>query len=111
VIRLPWSRLNFSDPSSGTVLLDSREDIRSASSQDSLGTTRVDSIGVWAVRKSETSASAVYLPGRDSAWRAPLRRWDSVQVRERPKQAIEALSGLLRVWNPLELPRTHGGQL
>ncbi|MEI6387648.1 MAG: hypothetical protein WCQ50_13505, partial [Spirochaetota bacterium] len=52
-VRLPWSRLNFSDPSSGMVLLDGRrkEALIDISIPDSIGTIRVESVGVWVLRQ------------------------------------------------------------
>lgn len=103
VLRLPWSRLNFSDPSSGTILLDARPGTQYITLQDSIGTRKIDSLGLWASVRTEGSEEARLLPAADKAWRVDLRTWESLDVRPRPKPALKALSELLHSWKPLEL--------
>ncbi len=100
LIRLPWSRLNIADPSSGTILLD-RRDVRPISAEDAIGTTRIDSIGIWIVETEDTTKEQVFIPGRTISFRAPLAPWESVLVAPRPKQVLERLPGFLSTWDPL----------
>jgi hypothetical protein len=102
VLRLPWSRLNFSDPSSAAILLDGRADARSVSAQDALATARALDIGVW-VQATRADGSLSFLPGQSQSLRAPVIPWGTVQVRARPKQALAALSALLHGWRPLAM--------
>lgn len=104
VIRLPWSRLNFSDPSSRRILLDSR-DVRPISAEDAIGTTTIDSIGIWAIAREEGKPGYVFVTDRDRAWRAPLPSWDSVEVLRRDKRAVGALKSFLGSWNPIPATR------
>lgn len=103
LVRLPWSRLNFSDPSSGTVLLDSRPGTQYLSLQDGIGTGKIDSVGVWANIRTLGSQEVDSLPALDQAWRLNLQTWEAVDVRPRPKAALESLTKLLHSWQPLEL--------
>ena len=99
-------RLNIADPSSGTILLD-RRDVRPISAEDAIGTTRIDSIGIWIVETGAMTKTQVFVPGRTTAFRAPLARWESVEVAPRPKQALERLPGFLSTWVPLEAGERH----
>jgi len=95
-LRLPWSRLNVSDPSSGRLLLD-RRDARTIVEHDAIGTISIDSAGLWAtVRPYEPDGAGV--SRSIGPWRAPLRRWNSVAVEPRPKAAVAVLKGLLDSW-------------
>jgi hypothetical protein len=105
LIRLPWSRLNVSDPSSRAILLDPR-DARRAGARDGIRTATIESIGVWAAARPAGGGEASYLPAADASFRAPLRSWSSVAVEPRPKKAVEGVSDLLRGWDPLALAGT-----
>jgi hypothetical protein len=111
-VRLPWSRLNFSDPSSGMVLLDGRrpEFLRDVSLADSIGTIRVDSLGVWVLRRpgggrpGEIAATEpTFLPGPYLSFRSPLPGWGTVTVKQRPKLAVAELRSFLGSFSPLAL--------
>ena len=101
LIRIPWSRLNVADPSSGTILLD-RRDVRPISAEDAIATTKIDSIGVWVVVKGGGGTGPRFMPGEDRDFRAPLATWESVSVAPRPKEVLSSLPHFLLSWNPLE---------
>jgi hypothetical protein len=101
LIRIPWSRLNVADPSSGTILLD-RRDVRPISAEDAIGTTKIDSIGLWVVVKDGGKGAESFLPGPNRDYRAPLKAWERVSVAPRPKEVLSILPKFLRSWDPFE---------
>jgi hypothetical protein len=102
LFRLPWSRLNFSDPSQTRILLDPIRDSRTVLTHDSLDTLVIDSIGVWAHIRIPDQLPQAYLPGTDETIRLPLKGWEDVQVQLRPKLAYKVLAGFLPGWEGLE---------
>ncbi len=107
VFRLPWSLLNFSDPSGRRVLLDPIRDSRAVVARDSLSTATIDDVGVWGY--AEASGSPLgYVPDRDSPLRAPLAAWEAVESSLTRKAAHSALAGFLPGWDPLSEPAILG---
>ncbi len=104
-MRLPWSRLNLSDPSSGMALFDPIPDSRAVSGRDRIKTLRIGSIGVWAIYTLEGSGYSVeggelFLPGRRDTFRIPLPGWEYPSVVIAPKKAYEVLRKFLPAWEP-----------
>jgi hypothetical protein len=98
LIRLPWSRLNVADPSSGRILLDPRPDIRNVSATDSLATLDIEAISLHAALRRDGQSEAVFLPAPDRSATIPLAGWETVQARQRPKSAYQALAAFLPSW-------------
>lgn len=101
LFRLPWSRLNVSDPSERRVLLDGIRDSRAVLAHDALGTVVIDDIGIWAYTVSSTGLPGAFLPSMDQSYRVPLAGWEEVQAEQQPKMAYGVLSEFLPSWNPL----------
>lgn len=99
LFRLPWSRLNVSDPSERRILLDAVRDSRAVLAHDAIGTAVIDDIGLWAC--ITTGTTEAFLPARDRSFRVPLAGWEDVRAEQRPKTAHAALSDFLRGWHPL----------
>jgi hypothetical protein len=105
IFRLPWSRLNFSDPSQTRILLDPIRDSRAIVEHDKLQTLVIHSIGLWAHIREPGQAPHAYLPGKNITTRIPLAGWEAVQAELRPKIAFKVLAGFLPGWEALkELP-------
>lgn len=103
LFRLPWSRLNASDPSERRILLDAIRDSRAVLAHDALKTAVIDDIGIWAYTVSATGIPEVFLPARDREFRVPLAGWEDVQASQQPKAAHGVLAEFLGNWNlPLE---------
>jgi hypothetical protein len=102
LFRLPWSRLNFSDPSQTRILLDPVRDSRAVLAHDSLDTVVIQDIGVWGHVRVPGQAPHAYLPGKDDTVRIPLKGWEDVQAQLRPKLAYKVLAGFLPGWKALE---------
>ena len=111
LFRLPWSRLNFSDPSQKRILLDPVRDARAVLTHDSLATLVIDSIGVWAHFRIPGRAPHSYIPGREQNLRLPLQGWEDVQATLRPKLAHSALTGFLPGWDALDEPAIQEADL
>lgn len=94
--RLPWSRLNVSDPSSRRLLLDARPDPASAG-RDGLRTIELDVLRVWGHWRGDTVA---FIPGRDEAYAFSMAGWEELTYWPRPKAAFAALAEFLPGWNP-----------
>jgi hypothetical protein len=107
LFRLPWSRLNFSDPSQARILLDPIRDSRSIVDHDKLQTMVIHSLGLWAHFRESGQMPHAYLPGSESASRIPLKGWEDVVAELRPKLAFEVLAGFLPGWNALEGPSSQ----
>ncbi|MCP5454522.1 MAG: hypothetical protein H7A27_11170 [Spirochaetaceae bacterium] len=100
VFRLPWSLLNFSDPSGRRVLLDPIRDARAVAARDSLSTVTIGDVGVWGYAEAAGSPLG-YVPERDRPLRAPLAAWEAVESSLTRKAAHSALAGFLPGWDPL----------
>jgi len=101
LFHLPWSRLNFSDPSERRVLLDPVRDSRSVLAHDVFKTVVVDDVGIWAVVADASGTPLSYLPEAGRSFRMALRGWEDVSAEIRPKAAFAALAGFLPIWFPL----------
>jgi hypothetical protein len=99
LFRLPWSRLNFSDPSQLRILLDPIRDARGVLTRDRLKTTVIDSIGLWAHVRSPGQSPLAYLPDRDNSTRIRLTGWEEVQAELKPKRAHQVLADFLPAWD------------
>ena len=104
LFRLPWSRLNFSDPSQSRILLDPIQDSRTVLEHDSLKTLVIDRISVWGHLRIPGQPPHAYLPGKDSTINILLKGWEDVQAELRPKLSHTVLAGFLRGWEALEEP-------
>ncbi len=100
LFRLPWSRLNVSDPSERRVLLDSIRDSRAVLAHDALGTAVIPDIGIWSYTVSAAGIPELFMPARDRSFRVPLAGWEAVQAIQKPKAAHGVLAEFLRGWNP-----------
>jgi len=100
LFRLPWSRLNVSDPSEQRILLDAIRDSRAVLAHDALKTIVIDDIGIWAYTVTAAGTPADFMPAKERPFRVPLTGWEEVLAGQRPKAAHAALAEFLRDWNP-----------
>ena len=99
-IRLPWARLNFSDPTTATVLFDPIADSRNIITTDSLDTKDIQTIKLWAVGIG-SDGDLSYWPSEDSSLTVELPPWHYPETTEKPKLAFQVLADFLNSWNPL----------
>lgn len=99
-VRLPWSRLNVSDPSQRRILLDPIGDARGVTAQDALRTVQIDEIKLWAHAWSTQRGAYAFLPAQDEAAVVPLFGWEDVAAELVPKQAQATLAEFLPRWFP-----------
>ena len=100
VFRLPWSRINVSDPSERRILLDPIRDSRTVLEHDALKTAVIDDIGIWAYTVSPAGAPTAFLPTPERSFHIALSGCEDLRAEQRPKAAHGALREFLRAWSP-----------
>jgi hypothetical protein len=101
IFRLPWSRLNFADPSQRRILLDPIRDARVIVTTDSLQTMVIDELLVWCHVREPGLEPFVYYPDVQRPFRIALAGWEVVNAAMRAKPAHAALAEFLGSWDPL----------
>ena len=93
-VRIPWTRINVSDPSSGTVLYD-KEIRHTDPARDVIGTIQTDGIAVSGILVQHKTDRILGQFGTREALLLPWTTWNQPTYREREKASYDILRDYL----------------